>query len=118
MARVVLRVLRPTGTMQAVLIGSLLCGAAHLSNIMFRESAALVAAQALGSFCGGIGYAALRLQTNAIWPVTALHMAGDLIASIGALPKIPTLVTHDVIMLAFGLYLLRRNNNPTVDNAS
>jgi len=115
---VVLRVLRPTGTMQAVLIGSLLCGAAHLSNIMFRESAALVAAQALGSFCGGIGYAALRLQTNAIWPVTALHMAGDLIASIGALPKIPTLVTHDVIMLAIGLYLLRRNNNYTIDSAS
>ena len=108
---VVLRVLRPTGTMQAVLIGSLLFGAAHLSNIMFRESAALVAAQALGSFCGGIGYAALRLRTNTIWPVMALHMAGDLIASIGALPKIPTLVTHDVIMLAFGLYLLRRNNN-------
>ena len=106
---VVLRVLRPTGTMQAVLIGSLLFGAAHLSNIMFRESAALVAAQALGSFCGGIGYAALRLRTNTIWPVMALHMAGDLIASIGALPKIPTLVTHDVIMLAFGLYLLHRN---------
>jgi len=32
----------------------------------------------------------------------ALHMAGDLIASIGAPPKTPTLVTHDVIMLAFG----------------
>ena len=115
---VVLRVLRPTCTMQAVLIGSLLFGAAHLSNIMFRENAALVAAQAIGSFCGGIGYAALRLRTNTIWPVMALHMAGDLIASIGALPKIPTLVTHDVIMLAFGLYLLRRNNNHTVDNAT
>ncbi len=114
---VVLRVLRPTGTMRAVLVGSLLFGAAHLSNIMFRESAALVAAQALGSFCGGIGYAALRLRTNTIWPVMALHMAGDLIASIGALPKIPTLVTHDVIMLAIGLYLLRRNNNRTIDNA-
>ena len=48
----------------------------------------------------------------------ALHMAGDLIASIGAPPKTPTLVTHDVIMLAFGLYLLRRNNVHTVDNAS
>ena len=45
-------------------------------------------------------------------------MAGDLIASIGALPKIPTLVTHDVIMLAIGLYLLRRNNNYTIDSAS
>ena len=85
---------------------------------MFRESAALVAAQALGSFCGGIGYAALRLRANTIWPVMALHMAGDLIASIGALPKIPTLVTHDVIMLAIGLYLLRRNNHYTIDSAS
>ena len=47
----------------------------------------------------------------------ALHMAGDLIASIGALPKIPTLVAHDVIMLALGLYLLRRNTNHTIDNA-
>jgi hypothetical protein len=38
-----------------------------------------------------------------------LHAAGDLIAAVGALPKIPTLVVHDVIMLVLRLYLLRRN---------
>ena len=86
-----LRVLAPRGALGAVLAYSLLFGVMHLSNVLFRSSPALVAAQAVGAACFGVGYAALRLRTNTLWP---------------RLPAIPFFVTQDVILLAYGLYLV------------
>lgn len=103
----VLRVLRPTGPLPAVLVGSLLFGAAHLPNVLFRDSVALVAAQAVGAFCFGVGYAAIALWIGTIWPLMVLHGLTDLFAAVGALPKIPILVGQDVILLIAGLWLLR-----------
>ncbi|NJC69139.1 CPBP family intramembrane metalloprotease [Planosporangium thailandense] len=105
---VVLRILRPTGTLPSVLLGSALFGAAHLTNVLFRPSVALVVAQAVGAACFGVGYAALRLRTNTIWPLMLLHLMTDLFAAVGALPAIPILVAQDIILLAYGLWLLRR----------
>ena len=105
----VLRVLRPTGALPAVLVGSLLFGAAHLPNVLFRDSVGLVAAQAVGAFCFGVGYAAIALRIGTIWPLMVLHALTDLFAAVGALPKIPILVGQDVILLIVGLWLLRSN---------
>ena len=101
------RILAPTGTAKAVWLGSVLFGAAHLTNVLFRDSVALVLAQAFGAFCFGVGYAALRWRTNTIWPLMVLHLATDLFAAIGGLPKIPVLVGQDVVLLALGAYLIR-----------
>ena len=111
----VLRILQPTGALQAVLFSSVLFGASHLANVLFRESAALVVAQAVGAVCFGVGYAALRLRIHTIWPLMALHMLTDLLAAIGALPKVPILVGQDVVLLIFGLLLLRRRIPAAVD---
>lgn len=105
---VVLRVLLPIGPTAAALVGSALFGAAHLTNVLFRDSVALVGAQAFGAACFGVGYAALRLRTGTVWPLMALHAATDLFAAIGGLPKIPVLVGQDVVLLIFGLVLLAR----------
>lgn len=105
---VVLRVLLPTGPLRAALVGSALFGAAHLTNVLFRENVGLVAAQAFGAACFGVGYAAVRFASGTIWPLMALHAATDLFAAIGGLPKIPILVGQDVVLLAFGLVLLLR----------
>ncbi|MFG1877578.1 CPBP family intramembrane glutamic endopeptidase [Sphaerisporangium sp. NPDC049003] len=114
---VIPHVLRPTGVLSSALLGSALFGAAHLSNILFRENPALVASQAVGAFCFGVGYAALRHRTGTIWPLMVLHMATDLFAATGAVPKIPILVAQDVILLVFGLILLRRPRTPANDAA-
>lgn len=104
---ILLRVLAPRGALGAVLLSSLLFGAMHLGNVLFRSSPALVAAQAVGAACFGVGYAALRLRTNTLWPLLALHMFTDLFGQLARLPAIPFFVTQDVILLAYGLYLVR-----------
>ena len=102
------RILAPTGTAQAVWLGSALFGAAHLVNVAFRDSVALVVAQAFGAFCFGVGYAALRWRTNTIWPLMVLHLTTDLFAAVGGLPKIPVLVGQDVVLLVLGAVLIRK----------
>ena len=105
----VLRVLLPTGPLPAVLFGSLLFGASHLANVLFRDNVTLVAAQAVGAFCFGVGYAAIALRIGTIWPLMVLHALTDLFAAVGALPKIPILVGQDIVLLIVGLWLLRGN---------
>jgi hypothetical protein len=109
----VLRVLRPTGALPAVLFCSLLFGASHFANVLFRHSVPLVAAQAVGAFCFGVGYAALALRIGTIWPLMVLHALTDLCAAVGALPKIPILVGQDIVLLALGLWLLRGTRRST-----
>ena len=102
------RILAPTGIARAVWLGSVIFGAAHLTNVLFRPSIGLVLAQAFGASCFGVGYAALRWRTNTIWPLMVLHFATDLFAAVGGLPKIPVLVAQDVVLLALGAFLLRK----------
>jgi membrane protease YdiL (CAAX protease family) len=102
------RILAPIGTAKAVWLGSAIFGAAHLTNVLFRDSVALVLAQAFGAFCFGVGYAALRWRTNTIWPLMALHFMTDLFAAVGGLPKIPVLVAQDVVLFALGAFLIQK----------
>jgi uncharacterized protein len=104
------RILAPIGIAKAVWVGSVLFGAAHLANVLFRGSVALVVAQAFGAFCFGVGYAALRWRTKTIWPLMVTHSTTDLFAAIGGLPKIPILVGQDVVLLALGAYLIHRGH--------
>jgi membrane protease YdiL (CAAX protease family) len=106
------RILAPTGTAQAVWLGSALFGASHLTNVLFRDSVALVLSQAFGAFCFGVGYAALRWRTNTIWPLMVLHFTTDLFAAIGGLPKIPVLVGQDVVLLVLGALMIRKSRMP------
>jgi membrane protease YdiL (CAAX protease family) len=102
-----LRVLRPSGVVRAVVLSAILFGSLHLGNLVFRGSAALVLGQAVGATCFGLAYAALRVRTNTIWFLLPLHMFTDLLLHVTALPAIPLEVGRDVILLGFGLYLLR-----------
>ena len=76
-------------------------------NVFFRDSAAVVVAQAVGAACFGIGYGALRLRTGSVWPLMALHLLTDLLPQLGRLPKIPIFVAQDVVLLGYALFLLR-----------
>lgn len=107
---VVLGVLRPVGVWPAVWISSALFACAHLPNVLFGQAPAVTAAQAVGTFCFGVGYAALRLRTGAVWPLMVLHFLTDLLLRTDALPAWAhwtCMVGGDTVLLVYGLVLLR-----------
>jgi membrane protease YdiL (CAAX protease family) len=108
---VMLGLLRPTGVWRAVLISSLLFGLGHLGNSALRGLSPLIAAQAFGAGVQGVGFAALRLRTNTIWPLIVIHALHDLSLQMGMLPIPLVEVPIDTILLVYGIILLRRGAN-------
>ena len=106
MRGLVLHVLGPVGPVRAVFIEALLFALLHMTNFLFRNPA-IVLAQMVGAFCFGVAFGALRLRTNTIWFLIALHMLHDLLLRLSGFPTVPLNVVQDVILLAYGIYLLR-----------
>ncbi|HEY8595679.1 MAG TPA: CPBP family intramembrane glutamic endopeptidase [Devosiaceae bacterium] len=104
---VLLKILGSRGLIASVVIASVLFGLAHLGNIVIRGNAPVIFAQAVGAACFGFGYAATRLRTNTIVPLMLTHMFTDLFLQLGTLPLIPVAVAQDVVLLGYGIYLLR-----------
>jgi membrane protease YdiL (CAAX protease family) len=102
----VLRVLKPTGTVRAILVSSLLFGLLHIGNLLYR-SPAIVFAQMLGAFVHGIGLGAIRLRTNTIWFPVVLHGLHDLALRYTNFPVIPLDVVQVTLLMLYGIYLLR-----------
>jgi uncharacterized protein len=105
---VMVGLLRPTGVWRAVLLSSLLFGLGHLGNSALRGMSPLIAAQAFGAGVQGVGFAALRLRTNTIWPLIVIHALHDLSLQMGFLPIPLVEVPIDTAMLVYGIILLRR----------
>jgi membrane protease YdiL (CAAX protease family) len=111
----VMGVLHPSGSRAevwpAVWISSALFAAAHLANVLFGQPAAVTMAQAVGAFCFGVGYAAVRVRTGTVLPLMVLHFFTDLALRVDALPAWAhwtAMVGGDTLLLVYGLVLLRR----------
>jgi len=104
---VIVHILGPRGPRQAILISSLLFGLSHLTNLFVRSNPFLTLAQVVGAFSSGVGLAAVRLRTNTIWFVLGLHFLEDFLLHYTRLPAIPLNVAQSVILLFYGLYLMR-----------
>ena len=103
---VILRLLRPGGEVRAALLSAALFGALHLGNLLYRPPAVTLA-QMVGAICFGVAYAALRLRTRTLWFLMLLHALHDLTLRLSNFPLIPLDVVQDVILLFYGLFLLR-----------
>lgn len=104
----ILHVLEPTGARRAAVISAVLFGAMHLVNLLIRANPAIVLAQCVGAFCDGVGFAALRIRTNTLWPLIGLHMLHDLLLKFTRLPVIPLDVAQVTVLMIYGFYLLRK----------
>jgi membrane protease YdiL (CAAX protease family) len=117
----VLGVLRPAGVWPAVWLSSALFAAAHLPNMLFGQAPAITVAQAVGTFCFGVGYAAVRLRTGSVLPLMALHFLTDLLLRVDGLPvwaHWTVMVGGDTLLLVYGLILLRHVARPDGDGAA
>ena len=112
------RVLRSKGLIWVVVLSSLLFGLAHFGNILSRpdQSVAITAAQAVGAFSEGIGLIAIRLATRTVIPVMVIHFLSDLFLQLGGLPTIPVNVFQSVVMLLFGIWILRRHRHELAES--
>jgi uncharacterized protein len=106
MRGIVMRVLKPTGVNRGVIISALLFGLMHVGNLLYRNPL-IVLAQMVGAFVHGIGLGAIRLRSNTIWFVVALHGLHDLALKYTNFPAIPLDVLQVTLLMFYGIYLLR-----------
>lgn len=111
MRGIVMRVLQPTGIVRSVVISALLFALLHLGNLLYRNPA-IVLAQMLGAFVHGVGLGAIRLRTNTLWFVIALHGLHDLALRYSNFPTIPLDVVQVTLLMLYGIYLLRSWKTP------
>lgn len=107
---VLIGVLRQLGPWSAALLSSGLFACAHLPNMLFGQPPGVTLAQAVGTFCFGMGYAAIRLRIGGLWPLMVLHFVTDLALQLDTLPAgmhWAVMVGGDTVLLAYGLWLLR-----------
>lgn len=119
---IVLRAALPLGPGRAAALSAVVFGIAHLPNILFGQSAAVTAAQAVGAAAFGFGYAVLRLRTNALWVLVATHSVLDLLLHTTGLHGAAlwgVMVGQDIVLLVVGRVALRgvRGGGPSVPQA-
>jgi CAAX protease family protein len=111
-------VLSRLGLWPTVITSSVLFGLAHLSNQVLRGVSFLIVLQAFGAAVQGIGYVALRLRTNTVWPLIVVHAFHDVTLQMGRLPIAAVEAPIDTILAIYGIVLLSRRGAellPTLD---
>lgn len=106
-----LSALGPWSPMAAAMTVSALFGLSHLANIVYGADVAVTAAQVVGAFTFGVGYAALRMRTIALWPLMILHAVTDISLAIGNVTgglRWGIMIGSDTVLLIYGVILLRQ----------
>ncbi len=123
---VILQLLLPRGSTQAVLVSALLFGVMHLLNAA-GANVGSVLLQVGVAFGMGVTFAAVRLRIGTIAPLVILHAAFDFVSyaatngQSGTTALSTTAVVFEVavtvVMVAYGLFLIR-GKRPVEGNRS
>ncbi|HEY6689114.1 MAG TPA: CPBP family glutamic-type intramembrane protease [Propionibacteriaceae bacterium] len=121
---VVLQTLLPHGTMRAVIISSVLYGAAYTGTIAAGVDPVLVGVQALNMVGMGVAFAAVVVVTGTIWPLVLIDAASQIpfyfMAGERSRPDIVTIVIELVmgaLAAAYGIWLLHRHQHRHADHS-
>lgn len=96
--------------LRAALVSAALFGIAHLTNIAFGANPATTAAQVVGAFCFGVGYAAARLRGLSLWVLALLHALTDIglsLSNIDGAWRWAAMIGGDTVLLVVGILALR-----------
>jgi uncharacterized protein len=126
---IVIRALQPRGVVRATVWSAVLFGLSHLDNLFLAGSEVGVLYQAFEATLLGVVFGAVRLRTNAIWPVMVAHALYDFILvlayghAVPVQPSIPGFVVVTAVnaaLAAGALGLLRRSRPgaPALESAA
>lgn len=122
---VVLQTLLPRGVYQAVIISSVLFGAAYLRVMALDVHPVHVGAQAANSVGMGIAFAALVVVTRTIWPLVLISAASQIVFYLTYVPNShPGTITVVIELLmgalaaAYGIWLLHRHGHRHVSHGA
>jgi membrane protease YdiL (CAAX protease family) len=122
---VVLQTLLPRGTMRAVIISSVLYGAAYMHVIAVGVDPVRVGMQALYMVGMGVAFAALVVVTGTIWPLVLINAASQILFYFATVPDsrpdIFTIVIELVmgaLAAAYGIWLLHRHQHRHADHSA
>jgi membrane protease YdiL (CAAX protease family) len=107
---VVLRTLLPGGAPRATLLSSVLFAGVHLIRPLLGAEVPSTLYQVGGATCFGVAMAAVTLRTHTIWPAMGIHALSNVLGALSQLPPVLDLgasVTANLLLLGYGLYLLR-----------
>lgn len=112
-----MRALLPGGALRAVIITSVLFGVMHFGNLFGGADLTYTVVQVIASSFGAMGLGAIRVRTNTTWGLVVVHAINDYIMfitrdEINVTQAQSTFylvgkIVYCVVMLAYGLYLLR-----------
>ncbi|MGL5928226.1 MAG: lysostaphin resistance A-like protein [Dermatophilaceae bacterium] len=114
---------RSFGVLRAVVVSSLLFGAAHLIGLLGGGNVLSLSSQAIYATFLGVGFAAVLVRTNTIWPLVVLHglinvVVGDVAPKESVVATTDTFVLGAIILvvplLVHGLVLVRRRRRSVV----
>jgi membrane protease YdiL (CAAX protease family) len=119
---IVIRALQPHGVVRATMWSAVLFGLSHLDNLFLAGSEVGVLYQAFEATLLGVVFGAVRLRTNAIWPVMVAHALYDFILvlayghAVPVQPSIPGFIVVTAVnaALAAGALALLRRSRPAV----
>ena len=112
----VLQILLPEGVRTAVFGSALLFAGLHFLNALSGDGLGNFLFQAIFTFSLGVTFALLRLRTNTLLPLIALHASFDLITFAGSSPASPLDVPFNLALsaafLLYGLHLFSSHPQP------
>ncbi|MGL5852921.1 MAG: lysostaphin resistance A-like protein, partial [Phycicoccus sp.] len=114
---------RSFGALRAVVVSSLLFGLVHFNNLIGGGNLAPTSSQVIYATFMGIGFAAVLVRTNTIWPLVVIHgLINTVTADVAPSESVTTAndsfllgaVLLTVPLLVHGLVLVRRRRRSAV----
>ena len=114
-----LQALKARGPWTAAIVTSVLFGLSHSLNLLSGKSGTEILMQVGYALAIGLGFAAVALRTNLLWPLILIHALIDFTSFLGRAELSPTWnavagIGVTFAFMSYGLFLMRRGKQNTL----